>query len=69
MKWDEFRRSENIEDFTDINKPVENKMEAHETINERLELVNSKLAKDAGGDDLKDFKKAIKRMEEITNNG
>lgn len=52
MKWDGFRRSDNVEDFTDINKPVSNKREAHETINERLALTNSDLAREAGSENI-----------------
>ena len=53
MKWDEFRRSENVEDYTDPNKPVPQKIEVQETIREHLALVNSELAKDAGSNDIK----------------
>lgn len=52
MKWEQFRKSENVEDFTDINKPVENKLEAYTSIKETINLSNSELAKDAGSENI-----------------
>lgn len=48
MKWEQFRRSENVEDYRDPLKPVENKPDNFESITEHLALTNSQLAKDAG---------------------
>ena len=49
MKWQNWRRSENVEDYRDPNKPVVNVFDVVvETINEVLKMTNSKLAKDAG---------------------
>lgn len=52
MKTDKFRPSENIEDYRDPTKPVVNKREAHESIKERLKLIDSQLAKDLGIKDI-----------------
>lgn len=48
MKWQNFRRSENVEDYTDPNKPVADDWRDGESINERLKLYNSELAKEFG---------------------
>lgn len=66
MKWDEWRRSQNVEDYTDSSKPVVNKFDSPESINEHLQLTSSELAKDAGSDDLSEFNKAVKNMNRIT---
>ena len=54
MRWLNWRRSKNVEDFTDPEKPVENKPDPQLSINEVIELTNSQLARDAGGKDTKD---------------
>ena len=53
MRWFNWRRSKNVEDYRDINKPVENKPDPQLSINEVIELTNSQLAKDAGNEDVK----------------
>lgn len=52
MRYDDFRRSENIEDYRDPKKPVKNFLDACFTIAEALGLMGSRLAKDAGVDDV-----------------
>jgi hypothetical protein len=52
MKWHQFRVSNNVEDYTDINKPVENKPEPYLSITETINLTNSQLAKDAGSENI-----------------
>ena len=53
MKWQNWRRSENVEDYTDPNKPVNNPIAACViTIAEVCKLIASALAKDAGRDDI-----------------
>lgn len=46
MKWDHFRRSENLEDYRDPKKKVENKVDPSLSLNEMRELAKSQLAKD-----------------------
>ena len=55
MKWRQFRRSENVEDYTDIDKPVRGGpwADVFMSIAEMLKLAKSSLAKDAGADDIK----------------
>ena len=53
MRWFNWRRSKSVEDYSDINKPVENKPEPQLSINETIELANSQLARDAGSEDTK----------------
>ena len=53
MRTDKFRRSSNVEDFRDINKPVENKPDPQLSIKDVIELSDSQLAKDAGAKDVK----------------
>ena len=55
MKWRQFRRSENVEDYTDIDKPVRGGpwADVFMSIAEMLKLAKSSLAKDAGADDVK----------------
>ncbi len=50
MKWDQFRRSEKVEDFRDPDKPVppDDLTEFYQSINEMLKITNSDLAKDLG---------------------
>ena len=52
MRYDDFRRSGNIEDYRDPKKPVKNFFDACITIAETLGLINSRIAKDAGVDDI-----------------
>ena len=53
MKWFNWRRSENVEDYRDPDKPVSNTDTPRLSINEVIELTNSQLAKDAGNEDVK----------------
>lgn len=50
MKWDKFRRSENVEDFTDPSKPVPPSEFEGASISETLKLQASGLAHDVGID-------------------
>lgn len=52
MKIDKFRRSQNVEDFTDASKPVENKPEGT-SIADAIKLTDSTLAHDLGAEDVK----------------
>lgn len=55
MKWDKFRRSENVEDFTDPAKPVrvfDIAASAFMTLAEMMKLRKSTIAHDAGADDV-----------------
>lgn len=55
MKFDKFRRSTNVEDLTDPNKPVDpasNKSEV-DPLGEQISRLSSQLAIDAGRDDVK----------------
>ena len=57
MKWTEWRRSENVEDYRDPNKPVPpddptDLTSFYESINEMIKITNSTLADDAGGEDI-----------------
>lgn len=51
MKYDKFRRSTNVEDFTDPKKPVKNEREGT-SIADTLKLTGSQLAHDLGADDI-----------------
>lgn len=53
MRWADFRRSANVEDYRDSAKPVENRPSFFMTLMEMLGLTKSKLAHDAGSDDIK----------------
>lgn len=53
MRWGHFRRSENVEDYRNPVKPVENRPSWFMTLMEMLGLTKSKLAHDAGSDDIK----------------
>ena len=54
MRWAFWRRSENVEDYTDPNKPVvpADLAEFAASINEMTKIVNSDLSRDAGSDDV-----------------
>lgn len=52
MRWSGFRRSENVEDYRDMEKPVDNRPWWFQKISEMLSLVRSSLARDAGADDV-----------------
>ena len=56
LLWDNFRRSENVEDYRDADKPVEKPdlSEFYQSINEMLKISGSELAKDLGAGDIKD---------------
>ena len=53
MKWDEFRRSDNIEDFTDPSNPKIGPLETPGQVTEIIKLRESQLAKDAGSEDIR----------------
>ncbi len=53
MRWDKFRRSDNVEDYRDPMKPVKACIVAGLSLLEMIWLTSSKLAKDAGADDVK----------------
>lgn len=52
MKWWKFRRSQKVEDYRDPNRPVKPAEESDSdnsfSINERIEVTNSDLAKELG---------------------
>lgn len=49
MKYDQFRRSDNVEDYRDPNKPVVDTVDVTWiTISEQLKITNSDIAKDLG---------------------
>jgi len=55
MKFDKFRRSDNVEDFRDPDKPVVMSPDTAAypiTINDALKLTGSDLAKEAGAGDI-----------------
>lgn len=54
MKTDKFRRSTNVEDLRDPNKPVDpnSNLPEPDTISDLINRATSDLAKDAGADDL-----------------
>lgn len=53
MKYDKFRRSDNVEDYRDPNKPVDPAAPAEgASIKDVLNLTGSQLAKDAGSQDV-----------------
>lgn len=53
MKTDNFRRSDNVEDYRDPNKPIDKRTDfVFEAISEIIKLANSTLAKEAGSDDV-----------------
>lgn len=53
MKTDNFRRSDNVEDYRDPKKPIDHSLDMFfEAISAMLKLTNSTLAKDAGSDDI-----------------
>lgn len=54
MKYDKFRRSKNVEDYSDPDTPVEKSppLSAPMSINDMLKMQDSQLAKDAGLDDI-----------------
>lgn len=52
MKWQEFRRSVNVEDYTDPNRPVSNQIVPMLSINDMLQLTGSPLAHKLGVDAL-----------------
>ena len=54
MKWMFWRRSENVEDYTDPQKPVEpvDLTEFNMSINEMIKITNSDQAKELGADDI-----------------
>lgn len=60
MKWDQFRRSDNVEDYRDPNKSIAPKDQLVEgqSINERMAIAHSMLAHDAGADDIAKLKEA-----------
>lgn len=51
MRSSTFRRSSNIEDYRDTTKPVVNEP-VFETLNEKIALATSSLAKELGSDDV-----------------
>jgi len=58
MKWENWRRSEKVEDYRDPNKPVateDDLSEFYNSINEMIKITNSDIAKDLGNpeDDVK----------------
>lgn len=53
MKSDKFRRSENVEDYRDPNKPVKDEPGEGTSINEIIKLTGSDLAHDLGTEDVK----------------
>ena len=53
MKWKDWPRSENIEDYRDPDKPVSQADTPQLSINEVIELTNSQLARDVGAKDVK----------------
>ena len=54
MRWLDWRRSKNVEDYTDPDKPVApvDLADGAVSINEKLRMTNSDLARDAGSDDV-----------------
>lgn len=55
MRWSDWRRSDQVEDYRDPAKPIEQPdlSEFYQSINEQLKITNSTLAKDAGGDSIR----------------
>ena len=54
MKTEKFRRSNKVEDYRDINKPVapDDLSDFYESINEMLKITNSQPANDLGANDI-----------------
>lgn len=55
MKTDKFRRSKNVEDYRDQNRPVKKPdlSDFYQSINDMLKITNSEPAKDLGINDIK----------------
>ena len=54
LKWLDWRRSEKVDDYRDPNKPVEpdDLTDFYTSINEMIQITNSDLANDLGGQDI-----------------